>query len=483
MLGKTREVKKLKQYLEYAMQGKDTQRLDVNDRDVQELLDRTRILLDYKANVGSSSADLLDVLGYISTFDVGLSHISNDLTKFVGELVSFANSNLATVEETTASMHQVNENIDGVSETLKILSARSNELSDKNNQSRLVMAEVTKLKQDVLDNSNDMDDRIEQLVKLVGGIESMVQSVQNIANQINLLALNASIEAARAGEHGKGFAVVADEIGSLADTTKEQLAGMQKFVQEIYTASGAGKDSVVKVLKSTEDMNVKIDSVAATIEENIQMLAQVAESVEDINQSMQTIDTVTAEVNRAMEQCSRDAEELTMMSASVHTAAEESVQYAHGVEEIDDKLVSIVKKLYTDSHESLSLISNQEVMETLQKAESAHRAWVDNIRKMVSEGKVRPLQLNAAKCAFGRFYGAIHIRPEELKSLWRQIGDLHTRLHAGGSKVVQSVMNKNEESAKNQLADCEKLSQQVIELMEDMRRKVQQMTAEGNNVS
>ena len=109
MLKKTKEVRRLKEYLENAMEGKAAQDLQLSDRDVQEISEKTNVLLDYKASVGSSSVELLDVLGNISSFDIGLSHISNDLTKFAGNLASFAESNLATVEETTASMHQVND--------------------------------------------------------------------------------------------------------------------------------------------------------------------------------------------------------------------------------------------------------------------------------------------------------------------------------------------------------------------------------------
>lgn len=478
-----KEVRILKEYLENVMEGKNAQDLKLSSRDIQELSEKTNILLDYKTSVGDSSMELLDVLGSVSSFEVGFSHISNDLTRFGGELANFAESNLATVEETTASMHQVNENIDGVSETLKALVEESSVLSEENNNSRLIMDEVTELKLDVLKNSNEMNQRIEQLVALVNGIESMVQSVQNIANQINLLALNAAIEAARAGEHGKGFAVVADEIGGLADTTKEQLSGMQKFVKEIYTASSAGKDSVVRVLESTEDMSAKIDSVSATVGENIEMLGQVIKSVDNINESMQMINTVTVEVNHAMEQCSRDAEQLTMMSSAVNNAAKESVQYADGIEVIDNKLFSVVKNLYSDEYEGLSLISNQEIMDTLEKVKEAHRAWIENVKGMVNDMKTRPLQMNAAKCAFGRFYNAIHIKAGELKELWRQIGDVHTRLHAGGPKIIQCIMGNDTEGAKKHLQECEKISEQVFAMLEEMQKKVQQLTAEGKNIS
>ncbi|MCK8060526.1 MULTISPECIES: methyl-accepting chemotaxis protein [unclassified Fusibacter] len=54
----------------------------------------------------------------------------------------------------------------------------------------------------------------------VNEITTLIATIQTIADDVSLLALNASIEAARAGDSGRGFEVVAKEVGKLATFTK-----------------------------------------------------------------------------------------------------------------------------------------------------------------------------------------------------------------------------------------------------------------------
>lgn len=483
MLNRKNEIKKLIEYLDTTMAGQEKEKLSISDTDIKKLSERSDVLLNYRTYIGGISKEFMDVLAGISSFDIGLAHISSDLTEYAKNLADCAESNLATIEETTASMHQVNENIDETAKVLKNLADQSELLTDKNNQTKQAIYDVENLKENVIKDSKEMEKQIEQLFTLIGHIDTMVQDVQGIANQINLLALNANIEAARAGEHGRGFAVVADEVGHLADTTKEQLAGMQKFMEKIYEASASGKESVTKVLESTEKIEEKIDTVSMTVGENIQMLHQVTETVDDINKSMEGINRVTIEVDNAMEQCSRDAENLTYMSSAVNKTAVESVQYAEGIGEIDDKLSFIAKKLYADVHQGLSMISNQEVIDILKKAQVAHKSWIESIRTMVKEEKVRPIQMNPKKCAFGHFYGAIPIKALELLDLWKEIGDVHARLHEKGPKIIQCIMDRDKRGAEKYFLECEEISKKVINALEDMQKRVEAMSARGEQVS
>ena len=194
-------------------------------------------LMENEGRMSDAAREVLDVATSISSFDVEMSHISNQLMNFAGEMEDVGESNLAVVEETNATMNQVTNSIDEAAETLNQLKDESTKFADQNNESVQLLHEVNGLKENVLDDTKHMNEKIEQLVQLAVEVGKIVESVQQIANQTNLLALNAAIEAARAGEQGKGFSVVADEVRNLADNTKTNLDGMRDFVDKIYAAA------------------------------------------------------------------------------------------------------------------------------------------------------------------------------------------------------------------------------------------------------
>ena len=124
---------------------------------------------------------------------------------------------------------------------------------------------------------------VEQIMHLgdqtreIGGIALLLR---DLAEQINILALNATLEAARAGDHGEGFAVVASEIRKLAGQSRKASTEAAALIADVRRATDAsvetaeaGVQSVAKVNGLSRGMAVRFSGLAAiatSVDENAQ---------------------------------------------------------------------------------------------------------------------------------------------------------------------------------------------------------------------
>lgn len=438
----------------------------------------TRLTQNEK-RLADMAKELLKATTSISSFDVEMSHISTRLMDFASELSTLSQSNLAIVEETTATMSQVNDTIDTTAQTLDQLANDSRELEEKNNESKQLLEEVTALKEEVIDNTTVMNTNVEELVTLATEVGKIVDSVQGIANQTNLLALNAAIEAARAGEMGKGFSVVADEVRKLADDTKKNLEGMRKFVDDIYVSSNQGKESMQKALASTNQMSEKIDMVSDTVGTNIKRLKGAVTTINEIHTYMQGIRTAASEVNKAMDMCSQDAEHLSNMTQNIHLDAQSTVDFAKNIADIDDTLSLITQKMLQGLETGENAMTNNEIKDYVDKAKKAHSDWLVNLTAMVNEMKLRPLQLDSKKCAFGHFYSAIRIEHPQLKADWDSISSIHQKFHLTGEKALKAIREKNSSAAQIALGEAQELSVKILGLLDNVSHEIAELTAKN----
>ena len=468
------EAEQIVHYVEEVSKGKEISAPQVEYPLHKTVLSHFQRLLNSEKTMAVSARQMLDIVSSLSNFDVGMSHISQQLTDFAEEMSTLSQSNLAIVEQTTASMNQVNETVKTTSETLDNLAQESEVLVQKNDESIELLKEVQLLKENVVKDTQVMSEKIQQLVDLATEVGKIVDSVQAIAEQTNLLALNAAIEAARAGENGRGFAVVAQEIRKLADDTKENLEGMRQFVNRIHGAAQEGKDSLDSTLESTGEMSEKIELVSATVGRNVDMLKNVIINVDTIHKYMQGIKNSTDEINQAMEASSKDAERLSYMTETIHKEAQESVEFAGQISQIDDQLSLIVKEMFDGLKGGRHAVSEEELQDLIRKAKQAHRNWIKGLKQMVEEMRIFPLQTNSRKCAFGHFYQAIEIEQPEIKDEWQKIDIIHNEFHGLGDKVINAVKQNNYTAANRLFGEAEKLSQQMLSLLDRVESKIKQ---------
>ncbi len=481
----SKECSEMKYIISYIKDSKDGEELKLPDSDHavhSEVLDVFRQLFANEKRMSVAAKEVMDIASSLSSFDVGMAHISNKLLEFSKEIAQVSESNLAIVEEATATMGQVNDTIEHTAQTLDRLAGESGILAGKNNKSQELLNEVVSIKENVVEDTQIMNSKIDQLVNLATEVGKIVDSVQKIANQTNLLALNAAIEAARAGEQGKGFAVVAEEVRKLADDTKRNLDGMKSFVNDIHAASGEGKESVDRALESTGKMSDKIDIVSVTIGENIEMLKDVISSVSEINDSMKDISAAANDINNAMDVSSRDAQRLSEMTQDIRKDAEESVVFAKSISQIDDRISKVVADMYVGLKSGKHMISNTEVQEVIKKAVAAHSGWVNKLKDMVDTMSIKPLQTNPLKCEFGHFYHALSIEHPAIAGDWKKIEGIHRELHTIGVSAANAIKTKNKDKAAEHYGRAKALSENIISLLNSIDKQIDKLNGKNESI-
>lgn len=465
--------------VEDRLNGLEVELPDVQYPIHQNLVKIFEQLLASEEHMSKSSKKMIGLISALSNFDVEMTHSSHKLIEFAREMSTISESNLAIVEEISASMSEVNDTISNTSEVMNSLQESSRVLVLKNDESIARIEEINVLKNDVSKDAALMSEQIKVLVEMAVKVNEIVDGVENIANQTNLLALNAAIEAARAGEAGKGFAVVADEVRKLADGTKTSLGNMRSFVNNIQQAAVSGQSGMENTMNSTAKMHTKLDMISQTIIENVSMLKNTISDVDLITESLGHIKESASQINQAMEASTQDAEKLNLMTQRIQDDATQSADNAKEIARIDDELSGLVREMITALNGGKNAVSNQELLENISKAKAAHANWIKNLSRIVEEMTTYPLQTNSKKCAFGHFYHSMDVSGTVLEDAWRAIDQVHDEFHTSGSKVIEAVEENKPELAKELFLHTKELSQDIFAKLDEVTHIIEGSAAQG----
>jgi len=242
-----------------------------------------------------TSNEITDVLDEVATAAITQAE---DTERVVGVLNVSINNLTSVSQESDGNKAKIEEAVGGIEKSFHEVAGTATEIND-------VLNQFSHIKQ----NSGE-------LKKKADDITSIVSIVSAIAQQINLLALNASIEAARAGEAGRGFSVVAEEVRKLSEETNSAVSkindSLTTFVSSIaivvtgideqYDVLDSENGKLKNAVETSEKSNEHLGLVSGLMIKTSQELNQEAENINSAFDSIENLAAIAQENSAATQE-------------------------------------------------------------------------------------------------------------------------------------------------------------------------------------
>jgi methyl-accepting chemotaxis protein len=253
-----------------------------------------------------------------------------------------ANQQAASLEETSASLHEMASMTQRNSESAQNAKNLANEARQTADAGAAEMEEMKAAMSAIQASSAE--------------IAKIIKTIDEIAFQTNLLALNAAVEAARAGQAGLGFAVVADEVRSLA----QRCATAARETSDKIYASAEKSEQGARISQKMATNLAAIVAKTRQLDERIAEIAQSSheqsEGIGQLNGAAASMDKITAANAAISEQSAGAAEELKSQAEQVRIAVSELMRMARGdVKETSDAVTEPARAAAVASPETPEL--------------------------------------------------------------------------------------------------------------------------------
>jgi len=296
----------------------------------------------------------------------GVAQVSQDLSASAEELTASAEEVNASSEEVSDRVTTMMENV--MNEQKEVEEVQSNttklgheagntfELTAQSKASCEQAASVAEAGREGVQNSIESMsgislstqsvimafEELNEKAKEVTGISTIISS---IAEQINLLALNASIEAARAGEAGRGFSVVAEEVRKLAEQTTLESENIFNVLNRITSLIGQA-DAYVK------DTKDKVDEGERSITSLDGRFVTLMTSVESLTDALDHLKTVSENqlegaksIEASIDNVSGLTQSNTSMAQEIAASCEEQVAITESLSQASEEASSMAEHL------------------------------------------------------------------------------------------------------------------------------------------
>lgn len=268
----------------------------------------------------------------LQSYKIGMTmeHQSEILEKEVSKLNHSTSKQAQAVKETVQSIQSISNNIHSNTKTAEEMYKSSQMLKTSATKSLQMIQETTATMEDIDSSTQSVNDAI--------------SVISQIAFQTNILSLNAAVEAATAGEAGKGFAVVAQEVRNLANRSAEAAKTIQDLMDGLKLQTAKGKSSAVSMDEEFHLLNDNINTTLKSLDQIVHASQEQRSSIEMISTSMKSIDDAT----QANAVATKTVNEIAIQSHNVaSTLVESNKDVSFEGKEANETPDEIIKSIFT----------------------------------------------------------------------------------------------------------------------------------------
>ena len=265
--------------------------------------------------VGRLAQAFADMSAYLRELVQDMNEGISVLASSSEEILAATSQVATSTQETATAISEIATTVEEVKQTAVLAGSKSQGVADSTERTRQValggrqaVEEALAGMQQIREQMQAVAESIMRLGEQSQAIGEIVASVGDLAEQSNLLGVNASIEAVKAGEVGKGFSVVAQEVKALAEQSKQattQVRGIlgdiqkamtkavllaeqgSKTVETGYERARSSGEAIRSLSDSIEQSSEMALQIAATSQQQLVGMDQVASAMENIRQASQ----------------------------------------------------------------------------------------------------------------------------------------------------------------------------------------------------
>ncbi|WP_027622971.1 methyl-accepting chemotaxis protein [Clostridium lundense] len=302
-------------------------------------------------NLKNSSLEIDDKANNLAAISEEFTSSTENISLAIQEVASGATSQAQALTEIVAMLNDFSEKINSTVSNIAEIDGMSRDIDRKANNSNKDMEQLLNSMESIVEEFDIFESKISTMEANVEKINEITNLINDISEKTNLLALNAAIEAARAGESGRGFAVVADEIRKLAEMSKSSS-------EDIYNIINGVLEDTKDMVKSSKEVNQKLNGQKSTADEAMNSFKEISESVtsmipkiKNINDSAHIIEENKNEILDKSEsiasisqEISASSEEISASAEQMNASSEEVANTAQGLNEMTRDMLEQMNK-------------------------------------------------------------------------------------------------------------------------------------------